>query len=517
MQLDELPVDENGKPQAESGEADSPVYWVDEKPFAISLEPAEINEENLAEAGTTSVYWIDEKPYDVSLQPVSKEEAEKLSENGVSEIVKAGDTYYRLQMAPAATSPDSEKSISESSASAIVGADSDQVTAKSGSEERPVPDNDPFGTDSVKEEPAAVAWVNGKPYAVSVKPYEKPAAGSENKPDTEKSVIPVTVIDELDKKTAVFQTEGKQYEIKAEEIDPEKHSVEGTAQPIVWIDETPLHVTLDPVEADSFNIVLESVPEEELPYLYEEHFGKAYTSNEKSAEQDAVVPEPADSSAETDENPESEPEKESWFVNVFHDIFGGSPTETPTPQVTLIAMEPTNIPKGPTATPIIVRMAPTSTPRGPMRLDDGEDYGSSGTDQKASVSVVNDSDNSVSRAKDSSETGSVQQSGEQKGSGDEPMITILPTSGADRSSVSVPVTVVENNPEPDSNPDPALDSNPVRDPAPAGNPEQIAAEPTPEELPHTGMAESWNIPSMIALLFGLLLVIIGVRRLRMTR
>ena len=35
------------------------------------------------------------------------------------------------------------------------------------------------------------------------------------------------------------------------------------------------------------------------------------------------------------------------------------------------------------------------------------------------------------------------------------------------------------------------------------------SEPTPEELPHTGMAESWNIPSMAALLFGLLLVIIG--------
>ena len=44
--------------------------------------------------------------------------------------------------------------------------------------------------------------------------------------------------------------------------------------------------------------------------------------------------------------------------------------------------------------------------------------------------------------------------------------------------------------------------------------ETPAVQETPEELPHTGMAEGWNIPSLLGLLAGLMLVIIGVRRLR---
>ena len=36
----------------------------------------------------------------------------------------------------------------------------------------------------------------------------------------------------------------------------------------------------------------------------------------------------------------------------------------------------------------------------------------------------------------------------------------------------------------------------------------------PKELPHTGGLEGWNIPSLLIMLAGLLLVIIGVRRLR---
>ena len=494
VQMDELPVDENGRPQTGDG-TDSTVYWVDEKPFSVSLEPADVTDEKLAEAGETSVYWIDEKPYDVSLEQVSSEELAKLTDKELAEVVRTGDTYYRLQVAPAVSSPDYGKSVSESSAAEGTGSGNDPLIAKSGSEEQTVPDEDPFGIESPAEEPAAIAWVNGKPYAVTVKPYEKT---DDNRQDPGKSVVPVTVIGELDKKTAVFQTEGKQYEIQAKEIDTEKYSVEGTAQPIVWIDETPLHVTLDPAEADSFNIILESVPEEEVPYLYEAHFGKAYDSGEKSAEPDVTGPEAEGISPETDETPEGESEKESWFVNVFHNIFGGDPTATPTPQVTLIATEPTMAPKGPTATPIVVRMAPTSTPRGPMRLDDGEDYGIGTTDQKAAANT-NVTDNTVSGSMDGGDTGHVQQPVDAKGSGDTPMITVYPTSSTNRSAVSVPVTVVEKTPEP------ALD------------PDRTVSEPTPEELPHTGMAESWNIPSMAALLFGLLLVIIGVRRLRLNR
>ena len=244
---------------------------------------------------------------------------------------------------------------------------------------------------------------------------------------------------------------------------------------------------------------MESVPEEELPYLYETHFGKSYYSNEKSAGADAEGLGSAEGSGGTEEMPEGEPENGNWFVNVFHNIFGGDPTSTPTPQVTLIAVEPTKVAKGPTATPIVVRMAPTSTPRGSMRLDEGDDSGSGSSDKKAAVSNENNTVDPVFRPKDGNETGSSQQSGVAKGSGDEPMTTVYPTSSTNRSSVSVPVTVVENTPEP------------------ARNPGQTAAEPTQEELPHTGMAESWNIPSMIALLFGLLLVIIGVRRLRLNR
>ena len=496
VQMDELPVDENGKPEFGAGQADGAVYWVDEKPFSVSLEPADAADDNLPDPGTSSVYWIDEKPYDVSLEQVSNEEMTKMSEQERSEVIKSGDTYYRLQVAPADASSDKSKNVYEGPASADTDPGSAQLTAKSGSEEQTIPDEDPFGMQSAAEEPPAIAWANGKPYAVKVRPYE----GTENnRQDTGKSVIPVTVIGELDKKTAVFQSEGKQYEIQAAEIDTEKYSVEGTVQPVVWIGETPLHVTLDPDGADSFNIILESVPEEELPYLYETHFGRSYDSNEKSAEPEVAGQGTEDHSPEADVTPETEPEKENWFVNVFHNIFGGDPTATPTPQVTLIAAEPTKLPKGPTATPIVVRMAPTSTPRGPMRLDDGTDSGIGNSDQKAAVPTSNVSDNTVFNSKDGAGTGAAQQSGEAKGSDDAPMITVYPTSSANRSSVSVPVTVVEKTPEP------------------ALVPDQNVTEPTPEELPHTGMAESWNIPSMAALLFGLLLVIIGVRRLRMNR
>ena len=47
-------------------------------------------------------------------------------------------------------------------------------------------------------------------------------------------------------------------------------------------------------------------------------------------------------------------------------------------------------------------------------------------------------------------------------------------------------------------------------------PRRIIAQPTtePKELPHTGGLEGWNIPSLLIMLAGLLLVIIGVRRLR---
>lgn len=483
VQMDELPVDENGKPQTGSGEADSAVYWVDEKPFAVSLEPADLTDDNISEADTSSVYMIDEKPYDVSLEKVSKEEMTKMTDKELSEIVKAGDTYYRLQVAPAASSPDYGKNVSERS-------------EKAGDEGQPVPDDDPFNTENGREEPAAIAWVNGKPYAVTVKPYN---GAADSRPETGKSVVPVTVIGELDKKTAVFQSEGKQYEIQAKEIDTEKNSVEGMAQPVVWIDETPLHVTLDPDGNDSFNIILESVPEDEMPYLYETHFGKSYYSNEKSAGTDTTGQETTEESPETNEVQEGEAENGNWFVNVFHNIFGGDPTATPTPQVTLIAVEPTKVAKGPTATPIVVRMAPTSTPRGPMRLDEGDDSSIGGSDQKAAVQNTTGANGSDFRAEDGNGTGSVQQSGEPKGSDDMPMITIYPTSSTNRSSVSVPVTIIEKTPEP------------------AGNPRRNVSEPTPEELPHTGMAESWNIPSMIALLFGLLLVIVGVRRLRQTR
>ena len=115
VQMDELPVDENGRPQTGDG-TDSTVYWVDEKPFSVSLEPADVTDEKLAEAGETSVYWIDEKPYDVSLEQVSNEELAKLTDKELAEVVRTGDTYYRLQVAPAASSPDYGKSVSESSA-----------------------------------------------------------------------------------------------------------------------------------------------------------------------------------------------------------------------------------------------------------------------------------------------------------------------------------------------------------------------------------------------------------------
>ena len=161
-------------------------------------------------------------------------------------------------------------------------------------------------------------------------------------------------------------------------------------------------------------------------------------------------------------------------MNVFNNIFGASPTQTPIPQVTVIPLTPTPTAVQPTATPITIIMMPTAAAQGPVRLDITETPVPTASDTQAKDGDLDDP--------------ALWEEDEQTApENDEPTPTNTPYKTP--SSEKIEAVVVESFETP-------------------------AVQPTPEELPHTGMAEGWNIPSMLGLLAGLLLVILGVRRLR---
>ena len=173
-------------------------------------------------------------------------------------------------------------------------------------------------------------------------------------------------------------------------------------------------------------------------------------------------------------------EESNFIVNIFNNFFGSNPTQEPTPQVTIIPLTPTPTVPQPTATSIVVRLAPTATVQGPIRLDETETVPS---DSRTTVSKGNDlEDPALIDDEDESES-SVQTP--TKSPTKEPTKPVSETAEAVLSEATI-----QNTP---------------------------TIQPTPEELPQTGMAESWNIPSLLAMLGGLLLVILGVRRLRSNR
>ena len=139
-------------------------------------------------------------------------------------------------------------------------------------------------------------------------------------------------------------------------------------------------------------------------------------------------------------------------------------------------------------------MAPTSTPQNPVRLDpDGKDTGKAAKSVDPKSGDLND-----------------------PALWDPAQPTKTParsaSSGSNRSRPTQTSTPQADRPANLNQPEVI-----ILDPSDNGSAVVTTVEPTPEELPHTGMADSWNIPSMLALLMGLLLVIIGVRRLRKNR
>ena len=361
----------------------------------------------------------------------------------------------------------------------------------------------PAADDHVEED-AAVAWLNDKAYAVSVKPADQmPAAAPERQTDSVN--VPVKVLDAAgnEKKqpqTTVFELDGKEYAIQLTELSPEETPAQTSAEPVVWIDKTPLQVSLSGesagAEDDSadpkvqmnihLEITLNPLPAEQTAALQQERFGMDLTSP-VAADEDpfpTAAEEPAPVETE-------EPREENWFASFFNNLFGSAPTEVPTPQVTVIALSPTPTVPQSTATPLVILMAPTAEAQGPVRLDgeggsaepvkplpSTDSTGSDPSEKPAETGTESESKNTDNGSADVKPSGTVQTA--------EPQSTKAAPAKLD-------AVVVDS-----------FDKDP--------NGQQPTTEP--KELPHTGGLEGWNIPSLLIMLAGLLLVIIGVRRLR---
>ena len=669
MEMVPLAVDENGDAVPAEEDSDLPVYWVDEKPYAVMLEPAEDAGESSDPETVSSVYSIDDREYNVRLETVTEDEFAGLPEAEMKNIVRAGGNLYRLDLEPAgqsdpkaaaagqtkdqtAESPAKEPAMVPDDTASVVSDSSAGKKEADAGDGSAVPEADDVsgekaGHEEASEGSSAVAWMKGKPYSVTVKPYREtvvpdvkpdekdiaatavpvtavpkptktPSAGvsasdqleetagdvseeasgteadgfevvpitgfndgktdagtAENKtggsagkdsdaagepqdegvtdktapgetnvldPETEAAIragagrfdvsedqteravpldeagtdaladktavnVPVTVLDdETSEKqeglTTIVEVEGKRYELRVSEMDPADAPANNGEQPVIWMDDVPLTVTLkqedgaEDAQADSsaFDIVLNSVAEKDIPALYEERFGVPYVLETEEVVSEPAATEEPETGADSTQAETETPKEENWFVSVFHDIFGNAPTETPVPQVTVIAMTPTQVPAKPTATPIIVQFVPTTAPQGPVRLDESGNL--TGTQKDAAQENYSDWDDDPLWEDDNDTL-----------SDDERRATVTAVSrGASQRSTPTPVPQTPT----------ATSEGPAKIEVIMVEPGEDwpTMQPTPEELPHTGGAESWNIPTMLALLAGLMLIIIGVRRLR---
>ncbi len=583
MELEALSVDEKGNIVSSEDQSDSSVYWIDEKPYALTLKPADDIEDETVSGSDASVYSLDDQDYNVQLKPVNEDAVASLSDEEMKNVVHVGEKTYLVDLVPAdrqekkasledtvkdpvpAVKATEEKSVqkptpavktddkspSKDPASTPAAASVEKSAEEPAAAKTVIPDEKPVTSEGeplsskTEVEPETdgksetIAWMGEKPYAVEVNPYHEKtvpdpeteaaiAAGAgrfdvsedqtvqavpeESKQDTGKTdktaekqlsddsgAEKESITQQNNTQTAVFETGGERYEIRLTEKDPKEVSEKNTERPVVWIEEMPLVVTLQQDKAEenihneasggysSFDIVLNPVPEEEMPALYEEHFGVPYTTENNENEPAAAVTDVPESvpSENDDETEPAEEEKENWFVSIFHNIVGSDPTATPVPQVTVIAMTPTTAPAKPTATPIIVQFVPTAAPQSPVRLDGPE--GKAGTQKDAQQEDYSDWDDPA-LWEDENDTLSV----------------------ADKRATVTAVAQGTATPTPTVRP--TFEKIQVTLVDPGDN--WPTAEPVAKELPQTGMAESWNIPSMLALLAGLLLIILGVRRLR---
>lgn len=356
-------------------------------------------------------------------------------------------------------------------------------------------------------ENTTVAWLNDKAYAVSLKAADE--MGSAPAEHQSESVnVPVKVLDAAgnEKKqpqTTVFELDGKEYAIQLTELSPEETPAKDSAESVVWIDKTPLQVVLsgEPENAREnesnakvqmdlhFEITLNPLPAEQTAALQQERFGMDLT-NASPAEENAIP------TATTEPTPvvTEEPQEENWFASFFNNLFGSAPTEVPTPQVTVIAMTPTPTVPQPTATPLVIVMAPAAEAEGPVRLDgDGSPSAepvntpAAGSSSNAPAAPADDAGTQTEGKSTENNTADSKASGSEQTTGTQ----------STKAAPSKLDAVVVDSFDKDLN-------------------YQQTAQPTVEakELPHTGGLEGWNIPSLLIMLAGLLLVIFGVRRLR---
>ena len=372
-------------------------------------------------------------------------------------------------------------------------------------EEKPAPEPEktaevkkPVGKD-VEVDNSTIAWLNNKAYEVSIQPGTGDTAAPH---ESASSNVPVTVLDsegnaKKQPQTTVFELDGKQYALQLTELNNDEVPAQTPEEPVLWVDKVPLEVTLstdgpvslDKNRADSadvpVNVSLNPLPAEKTSALQQERFGTDFNApapvEEDPFAAEFMNPTPTPLPTEV-------PQDENWFASFFNGIFGSNPTEVPTPQVTVIALTPTPTVVLPTATPLVVRVAPTeAAAEGPVRLDESDDSGkdegktAKNKEETAIVPTLLSDDADTAKAGD---------------------VKADPTKGAPSKIEPVIVDKIGENS------DPALtDETENSDPAPT-------RETEPEELPHTGGLEGWNLPSLLAMLAGLLLVIIGVRRLR---
>lgn len=355
------------------------------------------------------------------------------------------------------------------------------------------------------EEDTAIAWLNDKAFAVSVKPAdEMPAAVQEHQTDS--ISVPVKVLDAAgnEKKqpqTTVFALDGKEYAIQLTELSPEETPAQATTEPVVWVDKTPLRVSLSGESGNAesassdpkvqlnvhFEITLNPLPAEQTAALQQERFGMDITSPIPADEEPFPTATQEPTPAVTEE-----PQEENWFASFFNNLFGSAPTEVPTPQVTVIALSPTPTVPQPTATPLVILMAPTMEAQGPVRLDGETSPADPVKPPAASESISID----PSVKPEGSET-------ETEGKSTDNSSTDISTSGSEQAV----------DPQSTKAAPAKLDAVVVDSFDKELNYQQ---QPTnePKELPHTGGLEGWNIPSLLIMLAGLILVIIGVRKLR---
>jgi len=318
------------------------------------------------------------------------------------------------------------------------------------------------------EEPTAVPTV-----IMTTENTETTEGSTESSPDPQS-----------DPQLTIFTVDGKQYALQLEEIAPEDVPEGTNGQAVIWVDETPLQVMLHteekPEKVDEtvpsqdeaaeapITVELNPLSSDETAALQRQRFGEDFPTATATA-----IPQPTETPVPT-ATPTAQPEESNWFRDMFNNIFGSTPTQEPTPGVTIIPLTPTPTLVPPTATPIIVRVVPTTIAADPVIPTENSISKDGDLDDPA----LWDIDDEPTAVPGDTEAGHTKP--------EEESTDVVPTA-----TEQAELITTETTEEPTAQP-----------------------SPTPAELPHTGMADGWNIPSMLGLLAGLLLIIIGVRRLR---